>query len=176
MKEWIAHEGYSRHLTAESLEKRIHSLESRILRSAPKSHSVPSENIADYLLTLQSQETRYQSLWDDCDTGADFEAWVADLFTRTGFSVERTPATRDHGADLLLSGMGVRVAVQVKFWTSAVGNHAVQEVVAAKALYKTDAAWVVTNSTFTEQAIVLAKANGVRLIEGNELKSMAKKK
>lgn len=76
---------------------------------------------------------------------------------------------------MLLSGRGVRVAVQVKFWTSAVGNHAVQEVVAAKALYKTDAAWVVTNSTFTLQAIVLAKATGVRLIEGNELKSMAKK-
>lgn len=127
---------------------------------------MPLENIVDYLLTLRSQETRHQSSWEDCDTGADFEAWVADVFESSGFADERTKAARDHGADLLLSGMGVRVAVQVKFWTSAVGNHAVQEVVAAKALYKTDAAWVVTNSTFTVQAVVLARANDVRLIEG----------
>ena len=95
------------------------------------------------------------------------------LFEWLGYQVKITQQTGDQGADLILSLAGLRVAVQVKFWSDPVGNHAVQEVVAAKPVYHADAAWVVTNSTFTRQAVELAQANSVKLIEGTELKRWA---
>lgn len=49
---------------------------------------------------------------------------------------------------------------------------AVQEVQGARAHYKATEAWVVTNSNFTQQAYELAKSNGVRLIDREELIEM----
>ncbi|MCH6186323.1 MULTISPECIES: restriction endonuclease [Paenibacillus] len=46
--------------------------------------------------------------------------------------------------------------------------HIVQEVRSARAHYRANGAWVVTNSNFTSQAYELAKSNSVRLISRNE--------
>lgn len=103
------------------------------------------------------------------DTGALFERRLARMFKSLGYSVHLVAGTNDHGADLILTKHRKKIAVQAKCYSKPVGNTAVQEVYAAKAYYKCDGAWVVTNSTFTEGARQQANPCAVRLIDGDEL-------
>jgi len=102
-------------------------------------------------------------------TGWEFERWLAQFFERVGFDVKRTPYRGDFGADFVLTWNGVRIAVQAKRSRRQVGVSAVQEVVAAKAYYGCEQAMVVTNGYFTEQAIILARANAVRMRSRDDL-------
>ena len=96
-------------------------------------------------------------------TGWEFERWLEQFFQRLGFQVKRTPYRGDFGADFVLTWNGVNIAVQAKRSRRQVGVAAVQEVVAAKAYYGCEQAMVVTNGYFSEQAVILARVNGVRL-------------
>jgi restriction system protein len=102
---------------------------------------------------------------DDLDemTGWEFERWLEQFFKRVGFGVMRTPYRGDFGADFVLMWNGVKIAVQAKRSRRQVGVAAVQEVVAAKAYYGCEQAMVGTNGYFSDQAIILARANGVRM-------------
>jgi HJR/Mrr/RecB family endonuclease len=93
----------------------------------------------------------------------------AQFFKRVGFDVQRTPYRGDFGADFVLTWSGVKIAVQAKRSRRQVGVAAVQEVVAAKAYYECERAMVVTNGYFSEQAIILARANGVRMRSRDDL-------
>jgi len=104
-------------------------------------------------------------------TGIEFERYVAFLFGRLGFDVQRTAAQGDYGADLVLSRRGKRTVVQAKRHRRSVGVRAVQEAVAAKGWYSCEEAMVVTNSTFTQQAVRLARRNRVELWDRNRLAS-----
>jgi restriction system protein len=99
----------------------------------------------------------------DAMDGITFERCLAHLFTGLGYRVERTRARGDYGADLVLEKDGARTVVQAKRWTKNVGVKAIQEAVSAKPMYRCDRAMVVTNRYFTEQAKLLAEANGVEL-------------
>jgi restriction system protein len=107
----------------------------------------------------------------DVMDGKMFERYLATLFRRLGYQVEQTRYRGDYGADLVVRRSGMKVAVQAKRWTKNVGVKAVQEAVAAKGYYKADAAMVVTNRGFTEQARVLARANDVELWDRDRLVS-----
>lgn len=48
-----------------------------------------------------------------------------------------------------------------------------QEVIPAIKMYNATAAWVITNSYYTKQALTLAKQNSVRMIDRDELVSMS---
>lgn len=113
--------------------------------------------------------------WHVMSRGADFEAKLARMYRHLGYRVERTQASNDHGADLLLTKHGRTIAVQAKSYAKPVGNKAVQEAFAAQAYYGTRAAWVVTDSTFTAGAIAQAKPCGVRLIDGADLRALRRK-
>ncbi|HMJ08807.1 MAG TPA: restriction endonuclease [Pyrinomonadaceae bacterium] len=102
-------------------------------------------------------------------SGLEFEQFLSNLFERMGYTVEQTRITGDQGADLVAVKFGERTVVQAKRFGGSVGNKAVQEVVAAKALYKADKAIVVTNNFFTTPAQELAKANAVELIDREAL-------
>ncbi len=102
-------------------------------------------------------------------TGWEFEKWLRRFFERVGFDVEPTPYKGDFGADFVLTWNGMRIAVQAKRASRQVGLRAVQEVVAAKAYYDCERAMVVTNSHYTEQAIILARHNGVWLRTRDDL-------
>jgi restriction system protein len=52
----------------------------------------------------------------------------------------------------------------------SVGNNAVQRVVAAKAIYNSPEAVVITNSIFTPKAQELARTHGVELVDGKLLR------
>ena len=101
--------------------------------------------------------------------GQQFEQYLATMFRRLGYRVERTQYRGDYGADLVVSKDGVRTAVQAKRWSKSVGVKAVQEAVASKGYYRCDAALVVANRSFTRQAVTLAGANGVELWDRDEL-------
>jgi hypothetical protein len=104
--------------------------------------------------------------------GVEFETFLASLLKQHGFeNIRGTPATGDQGADLLATKANRTIAMQAKRYRGAVGNKAVQEVVAAVRFYGADEGWVITSGTFTSSAKALAQANGVRLIDGYDLRS-----
>jgi restriction system protein len=102
-------------------------------------------------------------------TGWEFEKWLRRFFERVGYAVTPTPYRGDFGADFVLTWNGMRIAVQAKRTARLVGVRAVQEAVAAKAYYDCEEAMVVTNGYFTEQAVILARANGVWLRSRDDL-------
>lgn len=80
--------------------------------------------------------------------------------------IQYTPITNDYGADIIAySSDGTKAVIQCKRYKGKVNNTAVQEVVAALAHYNADKAIIMTNSTLTENARLLAKENGVKVIE-----------
>ena len=86
-----------------------------------------------------------------------------------GYLVAVTKATGDQGADLVIEKFGEKTAVQAKCYADKVGNYAVQEVLAAKSMYKAHRAMVVTNNYFTDAAKSLATANRIELWDRDKL-------
>jgi hypothetical protein len=103
-------------------------------------------------------------------TGVEFETHVGRMLKSAGYDVAGTPATGDQGADLIAKKNGRTHIIQAKCYQGAVGNKAVQEVIAAVSFYNGDEGWVVTNSTFTPSAVALAQGR-VRLVDGTSLRS-----
>jgi restriction system protein len=101
--------------------------------------------------------------------GRTFEEYLGLLFGRLGYRAEVTPSTGDYGADLVVARDGVRQVVQAKRWNRPVGVTAVQQVVAARSYYHCQGALVVTNRGFTASARRLARANGVKLWDRQDL-------
>lgn len=96
-------------------------------------------------------------------SGVEFEEYLKYNFEKLGYKVSTTRVSNDYGCDLVLKKHNTRICVQAKRYSSSVGNKAVQEVVAAMAVYKCSKGIVVTNSYFTSNAKVLAKANKIDL-------------
>lgn len=96
-------------------------------------------------------------------SGRDFEKYLEVLFEKKGHKVTRTKYIGDYGADLVVESESNKTVIQAKRFKGKVGVKAVQEAVASKGYYSCQNAMVVTNSTFTDQAIKLARANNVEL-------------
>jgi restriction system protein len=107
----------------------------------------------------------------ECETGEDFELKIKSLVEESVDSaiVQLTPRTGDHGADLIISANGVKIAVQAKFYTGSVGNSAVQEIYSAKDFYDADFAVVVTSSNYTAAAVLAAKKLNVLLAHESDI-------
>lgn len=106
------------------------------------------------------------------ERGKAFEFWVADLANKHLGKAVTTEQLKyegklrkgpgDQGVDVVVhTHKGEKLIIQCKYYTSSVSNSAVQEIVAAKALYKADKLMIITNSTLTSAAKELAKANNV---------------
>jgi restriction system protein len=103
-------------------------------------------------------------------SGHEFEAKLGIMFRRLGYRAEIVGSKGgDFGGDLVVSKNGTRTVVQAKCWKNNVGVKAIQEAVAAKAMYRAEEAMVVTNSRFTKQAQELARKNCVKLWGRDEL-------
>ena len=101
--------------------------------------------------------------------GYQFEEFLSVLYKKLGYQVFVTKNSGDFGAVLLLQMNNIKIAVQAKRYKSKVSIKAVQEIVSAKAYYHADEIWLITNNYFTGPAIKLAKSNGVKLINRDEL-------
>ncbi|SKC19747.1 restriction endonuclease [Dyadobacter psychrophilus] len=102
-------------------------------------------------------------------TGWEFEKFVGNLYCQMGYQVTITKKSGDFGADIIAIKDSKKTAIQCKRQISSVGVQAINEVLGGKGYYKCQYAAVVTNSTYTGQAISTAIANKVKLIDGQEL-------
>lgn len=120
--------------------------------------------------SIRHKERPKRSGINDIDSldGVQFEYYLKELFISRGYKVRMTETTGDFGADLILDKDSVRIVVQAKRYSKAVGIKAVQEVISAVKMYEAEEAWVVTNNEFTKAAIELAGKNDVQLI-GREI-------
>jgi len=98
-----------------------------------------------------------------------FEDYLKELFQQLGYQVKATPSAGDYGADLVLIKGNSKIVVQAKRYTQKVGLKAVQEIYSSIHHYQANEAWVVTNSFYTAQAQKLAKSNGVKLLDRENL-------
>lgn len=111
---------------------------------------------------------------DTVMTGEDYEFYIQKMIEDEGFSVKRTPITGDQGVDLIVQTQNGKVAIQCKYYSSKVGNKAVQEVNAGKDFYDCLYAAVVSNASYTVHARRLAHTLGVRLCNEDSLISVLK--
>lgn len=99
------------------------------------------------------------------DNGIEYEQFCSDYLNRHGYrDAKTTKASGDHGVDVIAYKRGKKYAVQCKYYSSPVGNKAIQEVYTGMALYNCDYGIVITNSTFTKQAKGEASKLGVKLM------------
>lgn len=97
--------------------------------------------------------------------GNKYEKRVASYLRDKGFKhVTITKTSGDYGVDIIANKHFHKYAVQCKYYSKPVGIAAVQQVVAGMAYYECDRAMVITNSSFTRQAIQLAEHNNVELL------------
>lgn len=109
-------------------------------------------------------------------TGLEFEEYTAQLLKRIGYShVAVTKASGDQGIDVLATKDGVRYAIQCKNYSNRLDNTPVQEVYAGKSFYHCDIGVVLTNSTFTQSAHILANSIGVLLWDRATLQDMIRR-
>lgn len=125
---------------------------------------------AEQSLTRESVKSipqKYSNL-----SGPEFEQLAYRLFAAMGYAVQKTGRTGDQGGDLIANKDGQRIVIQAKCYSGSVGNKAVQEAISAQKYYDCNRAIVVTTSTFTKEAIDLAKVGGVELIGGAKLSEL----
>ncbi|MCU7741500.1 restriction endonuclease [Priestia megaterium] len=105
--------------------------------------------------------------------GRQFKIYLQILFRHLGYHPEVTKKSGDFGADLVMEG-GEKIVVQAKRYgyKNRVSLSAVQGGYGAKAYYRANQAWVVTNSYYTKQAKELAAACDVKLIDREDLQAL----
>ncbi len=103
-------------------------------------------------------------------TGSEYEAFCARILERSGWRVGNLRDTGDQGVDLVARKRNCIVAIQCKRYGGSVGNGAVQEIVAGRAMVEgADHAAVVSNATYTRSARELAEVNHVLLLHHDDL-------
>ncbi|WP_170360275.1 restriction endonuclease [Ruegeria arenilitoris] len=101
--------------------------------------------------------------------GHEFERWVSESLEAFGWDATVTQGSGDQGVDVLAEKNGIKVAIQCKLYSSAVGNKAVQEAHSGKAYYGSDYAAVLSNADFTSSAKDLASVTGVMLLNHRDI-------
>jgi hypothetical protein len=134
---------------------------------------------------------------DTYEKGRQFEEYIAQLYRVMGYNAKTTTQLRlegklppsiqskggsgEQGVDVVVpvynqqSGVEEKIIIQCKHYSQKVENKAVQEIHTAKAMYNGHLAVVITNNYFTQQAKDLAAANGVLLIDRDELSKLIEK-
>lgn len=109
----------------------------------------------------------------DAMSGYEFEEYLSALFSKLGYTSVPTPKSGDFGADLILNGKK-KIVIQAKRYgvKNKVGLDAVREIYASAKYYQADECWVITNSLYTKQAVELANACEVKLIDRYELQKL----
>ncbi len=108
-------------------------------------------------------------------TGIEFEEFLKIHFERLGCSAKMTKTSNDYGADLIVTYKGRKIAVQAKRYHAKIGVKAVQEVIGSMRYYHANVGLVVTNSSYTPNAITLAKVNDIILWDREILIQMMNK-
>lgn len=125
--------------------------------------------------TQENHQELYTLELDNVSNGIEFELFCSKLLMKNDFSnVKVTQASNDYGIDILAEKDSVKYAIQCKFYSAPVGNSAIQEAYTGRNYYDCHVAVVMTNSTFTKNAIELAKLNKVILWDKTQLQEFIK--
>ncbi len=103
----------------------------------------------------------------------DLEAFCVEILCRLGWQASTTSASGDQGVDVVARKGTTTLVIQCKLYSSAVGNKAVQEIVAGRAHKGADVAIVVSNATYSRAAQELARSANVQLLHYTELADAA---
>lgn len=150
----------------------------RTYTQARTNRTVADTNMHQKWFAQQSaeQQYNYQNTGPSTMTGHDFEHYCANLLRQNGYMrVQVTKASGDDGVDIIAERDGIKHAIQTKYYAGTVGNSAVQQVHAGRAMYQCAVGIVMTNSTFTKSAIDTAARLGIVLWDGKQLNLMAAK-
>lgn len=102
--------------------------------------------------------------------GHQYEYECAKRLRQHGFTrVSVTKGSGDQGIDVIAYGNGKKYGIQCKYYSSPVGNSAIQEAYAGAKYYNCDVAVVMTNNIFTKSAIELSQTTGVLLWPNNTI-------
>lgn len=105
----------------------------------------------------------------DVENGFDYEIAVGTTLERLGWSVRMTNGGGDQGVDILAERDDILYAIQCKYYSSSVGNSAVQQVHAGAAYYGAQYSAVVSNAPYTKAAMQLANSLGVKILHDRNL-------
>ncbi len=128
--------------------------------------------VTQHVETLRQQPTNAQAVTFPAEAMNDptaFEEACAAQLRALGWDANTTGGSGDQGIDVEARKNGVRVVVQCKLYSQAVGNGAVQQAVAGKQFAKAHIAAVVSNAGFTRKAHEFAAATGALLLHHTEL-------
>lgn len=101
----------------------------------------------------------------DTMDGLDFERCLASLLGKLGYTNIRLTEKYDLGIDIVAKKNGVTWGIQAKRYNGQVRAEAVRQAHTALKRYRCDKAMVITNSTYTRPAQMLAADNNVVLID-----------
>lgn len=141
-----------------------------ISRSLGVTKVMPARQAEDILL-LARLDTEHSQALGRSNKGIDFERQCAASLTEAGITARLTDITGDFGADIIAAIDDLSFAIQCKDTVRPVGVKGIQEVVGARAHYKTDYAVVCATGGFTDAAIALASSNNVALCSVEQLVS-----
>lgn len=166
--DWIRGKGRSTlcHCTKEAMRKEIverKRLEQRYLR---EERQVAIE--LDRQRREQERDSRKrknQDKYPHIQKGFELEKKLYELFSKSGYTVTKTPDVGDYGVDIILTNDNHRMAIQVKYSEHKVGIDAVQEVYSGGRFYDCDQFAVVGWSGYSDSAICLAAKLGVYLAQ-----------
>lgn len=109
----------------------------------------------------------------DTMTGTEFEKFCINILLKNGYRIiMQTKATGDQGVDIIAEKGTIKYAIQCKCYRNPVGNHAVMEVCSGRIYYGCNVGVVMTNSTFTPQAMEHAKRTGILLWDREIIQKM----
>lgn len=169
------YEAYNEHLKILFLEEKKKRIEleeeKKQIELEEKKKTIESKKMNQNKILPQT----YNIYSADKMTGYEFEEFIGYIFKKMGYKVVVTTKSNDQGIDIIVEDDFIKIGIQAKCYNSVVGNKAIQEAVAGKLYYKCDKVLVITNSSFTQSAIELAKCNHVGLISRKELSEMINK-
>jgi len=108
-------------------------------------------------------------LIDEVKSGIDYENFCFQQLKNAGYQVSKTPEIGDQGVDLIVSANNKKCAIQCKYYSTPVGNKAVQEVIAGRGFYNCELGMVCSNNTYTKSARELASNQHIVLVEKNNI-------
>lgn len=106
--------------------------------------------------------------------GYEFEAFCCKVLAANNYlNIKQTKLSGDDGIDIIAEKEGINYGFQCKCYSSPVGIKAVQEAFTGAKMYNCDIAVVITNNSFTPQAIHAAEQTRVRLWARSKLIEMS---
>lgn len=107
----------------------------------------------------------------------EFEQFIAELFTKMGYSTSTTPSSADYGADVIAKKDNETIAIQVKRYKpdNKVGVKEVNQVLGSMYRYNADKAIVITTSDFTRAVRKLARTAPLELWNRAKLYEMVER-